>query len=106
MGFGTFERREPVQGSITTVARELARCKLDLVGIQEVSWNKGDTVRAGDYIFFLWRWKRKSLIRTGYFVHHRIASAVKRVEYVNCRMTYSAESSLVQHPCSECACTK
>jgi len=65
---------------VTTVARELARCKLGLVGVQEVSWDKGGTVRAGDYIFFLWRRKRKSLIGTGYFVHHRIAPAVKRVE--------------------------
>ena len=26
--------------------------KLDLVGVQEVRWNKGGTVRAGDYNFF------------------------------------------------------
>jgi hypothetical protein len=32
-----------------TVARELARYKLDLVGAQEVRWDKGGTVRAGDY---------------------------------------------------------
>jgi hypothetical protein len=60
MRFGTLERNEPVQGSVTTVARELERCKLDLVGVQEVSWDKGGTVRAGDYIVFLWRRKRKS----------------------------------------------
>jgi len=28
-------------GSLTTVARELARYKLDLLGAQEVSWDKG-----------------------------------------------------------------
>jgi exonuclease III len=39
-------------GSITTVAKELARYKLDLVGLQEVRWDKGGTVRAGDYKFF------------------------------------------------------
>ena len=33
-------------GSLTTVARELARCKLDLVGVQEVRWDKGDSVRS------------------------------------------------------------
>jgi hypothetical protein len=27
-------------GSLTTVGRELARCKLDLVGVQEVRWEK------------------------------------------------------------------
>jgi len=32
-------------------ARELARCKLDLVGVQEVGWDKGGTVRREDYNF-------------------------------------------------------
>ena len=77
MRFGTLERKEPVQGLVTTVARELARCKFDLVRVQEVSWDKGGTVKAGDYIFFLRRRKRKSSIGTEYFVHHSIASAVK-----------------------------
>jgi hypothetical protein len=36
-----------------TVAMELARYKLDLVGVQEVRWDKGGTIRAGDYNFFL-----------------------------------------------------
>jgi hypothetical protein len=39
-------------GSLTTVARELAKYKLDLVDVQEVGWDKGSTVRAGDYILF------------------------------------------------------
>jgi len=39
-------------GSLTTVARELARYKLHLVGIQEFRWDKRGMVRAGDYIFF------------------------------------------------------
>ena len=39
-------------GSLTAAARELARYKLDLVGVQDVTWEKGGTVKAGDYIFF------------------------------------------------------
>jgi len=39
-------------GSPKTTARELARYKLDLAGAQYVTWDKGATVRAGDYIFF------------------------------------------------------
>jgi hypothetical protein len=35
-----------------TVARKLAKYKVDLVGVQEVRWDKGGTVRAGDYNFF------------------------------------------------------
>ena len=34
-----------------TVARELARYKLGLMGVQEVTWEKGGTIRAGDYIY-------------------------------------------------------
>jgi hypothetical protein len=39
-------------GSLMTVTKELARYNLDLVGVQEVRWDKGGTVRAGDYNFF------------------------------------------------------
>ena len=49
-------------GSLTAVARELARYKLDLVCVQEVKWDRQGTARAGDYIFFLWKKKQKSSI--------------------------------------------
>jgi hypothetical protein len=39
-------------GSLTTVARELARYKLDLVSVQEVRWDYGGTVRAEEYTDF------------------------------------------------------
>ena len=40
------------EGSLTTVVRELARCKLDLAGVEEVRWGKGGNARAGGYMFF------------------------------------------------------
>jgi len=40
-------------GSLTTASRKLARYKLDLVDVQEVKWDKGGTVRAGAFIFFM-----------------------------------------------------
>jgi hypothetical protein len=33
------------------VAKELARYKLDLTGVQEVRWDNGGALRTGDYIF-------------------------------------------------------
>jgi len=39
-------------GSLKAAARELTRYKLDVVGMQEVRWDKGGTVRAGDYDSF------------------------------------------------------
>jgi hypothetical protein len=38
--------------SITTAARELARYKLNLGGVQEVKLDKRGTVIAEDYVFF------------------------------------------------------
>jgi len=40
-------------GSLKAAARELARYKLDVVGVQEVRWDKGGTVSAGEYDFYL-----------------------------------------------------
>jgi hypothetical protein len=43
---------------------------LDLVGVQEVSWDKGNTVRAGDYNFFYGKGNENHQLRTGFFVQH------------------------------------
>jgi hypothetical protein len=43
------------------VAQELAKCKLDLVGVQQVRWDKEGTVRVGEDTF-LWQRAGKSSI--------------------------------------------
>jgi exonuclease III len=52
MRLGTWNVRHYRIGSLTTVAREFGKCKLDLVAVQEVRWEKGGTERAEDYTFF------------------------------------------------------
>jgi hypothetical protein len=52
-----------------TVVRELARCKLDLVGVQEVRWDKGGTARALDFVFFCGKGNENYQLGTGFFVH-------------------------------------
>ena len=53
MRFGTWNVRSLYRaGSLTAAAREFAKYKLDLVGVQEVRWDKMDAVRAGNYNFF------------------------------------------------------
>jgi hypothetical protein len=44
-------------GSLTAAARELARYKLDLVGVPEIRWDKEGIIEAGDYSFFIWERK-------------------------------------------------
>jgi hypothetical protein len=51
------------------VGRELGKCKLDLVGVQEVRWDKGVTERAGDYTFFYGAGNEDHQLGTGFFVH-------------------------------------
>jgi hypothetical protein len=38
-------------GSLMAILRQLARCKLDLVGVQEVRWEDGDTEPVDEYTF-------------------------------------------------------
>ena len=74
--------------SPTASTRELARYKLDLVGVQQVRWYKGGTVRAGNYIFFMEKETNIITWEQGFFAHHRRASAVKRVEFVSDTESY------------------
>jgi hypothetical protein len=72
--FGTWNVRSLYRaGSLTAAARELARYKLDLLEVQEVRWVKEGTVRAGDYNFHYGKGIENHQLRTGFFVHKRIA---------------------------------
>jgi hypothetical protein len=71
-----------------TVVGELAKYKLDLVGVQEVRWDKAGTIRAEDYTLFYGRGNDNHQLGTGFFVHQRILPAVKKVEFVSDRMSY------------------
>jgi hypothetical protein len=78
MRFGTWNvRRLYRSGSLITVARELARNKLGLVGVHKVRWDKWGTVRTGDYIFFYGKGNENHQMGTGLFVHLKTVSAVK-----------------------------
>jgi hypothetical protein len=71
-------------GSLMTVSRELARYQVDFEGVQEVRWEGGGTKHAREYTFFYTKGNENCEF---FFVHNRIISAVKRVEFVNDRMS-------------------
>jgi hypothetical protein len=87
MIFGTWNVRSLYRaGSLRTVAEEISKYKLDLVGVQEVRWGRGGSEHIWIYIF-LWKGEWKTWIRYRFFVHKRILSTVKRVEFISDRMS-------------------
>jgi len=89
MKIGTWNVRSLYRaGSLKAAARELARYRLDVVGVQEVRWDKGGTVRAGDYDFSYGKGNENHQLGIGFFIHCKIVSAVKIIEFVSDRLSY------------------
>ena len=65
--FGTWKVRSLYRAdSLSIVIRELARYKLELLGVQEVSYEKAGMVSAGDSNFFYGKWKENHQMGTGF----------------------------------------
>jgi hypothetical protein len=73
------------QLAIMAEARDLARYKLDLAGVQTTRWVKEGTVKAGDYSFFYGKVNENHYLGKGFFLLFLIVSAFKRVEFVSDR---------------------
>jgi hypothetical protein len=61
---------------------------LDLVGVHEIRWDRCGTEPAGEYTYFYGRGNKNHELGTGFSLHKRMISAVKRVEFVSGKMSY------------------
>jgi hypothetical protein len=57
---------------LKTIVREIGKCKLELVGIQEVRWEKGSTDQAEDYAFLFGEGNEGHQLGKGFFIHKKI----------------------------------
>jgi exonuclease III len=89
MKFGNWNVRSMYRaGFLRAVAEEISKYKLDLVEVQEIRWYGGGTEPAGEYTFFYGNGNENYELGTGLFVHKKIISAVKRVEFIGDRMSH------------------
>jgi hypothetical protein len=89
MRFDTWNVRSLYRaGSFMTVAKEISGYKLELVGVQEVKWDRGGTEPAGEYKSYCGKKNENHEFGTVSFVCKRIISALKKVEFVSDRMPY------------------
>ena len=79
-------------GAVTLVAQELAKYRLDLVGVQDVRLDGNGISPKGDitwyHMLYYGKGNNNYQLGTEFFIQKRIKSAVKKVEFINHRLSY------------------
>jgi hypothetical protein len=76
------------EGSLKTVASEIARYNSDPVALQEVGSDKSGSKPEDNYTFVYGNGKANHNLWTSFLVYNGIISAVKRTELISNRMLY------------------
>ena len=88
MRFGTWNVRSLYRaGALGLATSEIDKHKIDLVGVQEVRWEGSDTLESGKYTLFYGEGNASLQLGTGFFVHRRNRSAVKKMEFISDRVS-------------------
>jgi hypothetical protein len=88
MRFETFNVRSLHRvPSLFTVSKEQSKYKLALVEVQEVQWEGSDAKPARKYTFFYSKGNDNRELGTGFFVHNRIISTIKRFLFISDRIS-------------------
>ena len=73
---------------MSLVAQDLLKYQLDLVGVQEVRLDENGISSVGVYMLYHGKGNNNHQLGTLFFIHKRIQSAVKKVEFINDRLPY------------------
>ena len=76
-----------ILGALGLVASKIEKYRMDLLGVQEVRWEGSGTLESGNYALFYGEGNANHRLGTGFFVHMRIRSAVKKVEFISDRVS-------------------
>ena len=85
--FGTWNVRSLYRArALGFVTSALDRCRMDLL-VQEVRCEGSGTLESGNYTLFYGEGNANHQLGTGFFVHGRIWSAIKKVESISYRVS-------------------
>ena len=73
---------------MTLVAQELAKYRLDLVGVQEIRLDRNGISPRADCMLYQGKGNNNHQLGTGFFTHNRIQSAVKKADFISDRLSY------------------